>query len=173
MATVGRDGYLRIFQHRQQQLLATLKSYFGSLLCVAWSPDGLFLLTGGEDDLVSVWSLADRSVVSRCHAHNSFVRSVAFDPWYYRKEKDYYRFGSVGEDGQLILWDFSESALYRPPKPAKAKLPPVNKPAHLPSSLPADEKRNGLSFQLFEATEAPSRLDVPTLSPILVRRCYV
>lgn len=37
-------------------------SYFGALLCVAWSTDGSYIITGGEDDLVrsreSAFSLA-------------------------------------------------------------------------------------------------------------------
>ena len=35
------------------QVLLRLSSYFGGLLCVAWSHDDRLLFTGGEDDLVS------------------------------------------------------------------------------------------------------------------------
>uniref|UniRef100_A0A673MND9 Uncharacterized protein n=1 Tax=Sinocyclocheilus rhinocerous TaxID=307959 RepID=A0A673MND9_9TELE len=38
------------------ELQGVMKSYFGGLLCVSWSPDGKYLATGGEDDLVTVWS---------------------------------------------------------------------------------------------------------------------
>ena len=30
-----------------------MKSYFGGLLCVTWSPDGRYIATGGEDDLIT------------------------------------------------------------------------------------------------------------------------
>lgn len=43
---------------------------------------------------------------------SSQVTSVAFDPWHC--DGNVYRFGSVGEDCKLILWDFSFSALHRP-----------------------------------------------------------
>lgn len=42
----------------------------------------------------------------------SQVTGVAFDPW--KCDEKVYRIGSVGEDCNLILWDFSVSALHRP-----------------------------------------------------------
>ena len=38
-------------------------SYFGSLLCVCWSPDGKYLVCGGKDDLVTVYSFHKKNVV--------------------------------------------------------------------------------------------------------------
>lgn len=40
------------------------------------------------------------------------MTSVAFDPW--RCDEKNYRFGSVGEDRRLCLWDFSVGMLHRP-----------------------------------------------------------
>lgn len=37
---------------------------------------------------------------------------MAFDPW--RCDEANYRFGSVGDDTQLLLWDFSPQALPKP-----------------------------------------------------------
>lgn len=93
-------------------MLDLFSSYYGGLLCVCWSPDGQYILTGGEDDLVSIWSLAERNIVARCQGHNSWVNYVAFDPW--RCDERNYRFGSVGDDCRLLLWDFSVAMLHRP-----------------------------------------------------------
>eukprot|EP00842_Homolaphlyctis_polyrhiza_P006096 jgi/Hompol1/6488/HPOL_000778-RA len=87
------------------------KSYFGGLLCVSWSPDGKFIITGGQDDLVSVWMFRGQ-IVARCQGHSSWVTGVAFDP-YCCTERNY-RFGSVAEDTRICLWDFSISSLHRP-----------------------------------------------------------
>lgn len=38
------------------------------------SMDGKYILTGGEDDLVQVWSMEDRKVVAWGEGHNSWVR---------------------------------------------------------------------------------------------------
>ena len=39
------------------------------------SVDGKYVLTGGEDDLVQVWSIEDRKVVAWGEGHNSWVSS--------------------------------------------------------------------------------------------------
>lgn len=61
------------------ELYGRMRSYFGSLLCVCWSPDGKYVVTGGEDDLVSVWSFYEKRVVTRGEGHKSYVNAVSFD----------------------------------------------------------------------------------------------
>lgn len=63
------------------ELLGIARSYFGGFLCVCWSPDGKYIVVGGEDDLVTVWSLQERRVVARGQGHRSWVSVVAFDPY--------------------------------------------------------------------------------------------
>lgn len=62
--------------------------------------------------MVSIWSLNERQIVARCQGHHSWVTAVAFDPW--RCDEKNYRFGSVGDDCKLLLWDFSVGMLHRP-----------------------------------------------------------
>ncbi|KAK1319338.1 hypothetical protein QJS10_CPB04g01767 [Acorus calamus] len=108
LATVGRDGYLRVFDYSKEQLICGVKSYYGALLCCTWSPDGKYILTGGEDDLVQVWSMEDRKVVAWGEGHNSWVSGVAFDSYWSSPSSDgtgesvMYRFGSVGQSAH---WD--------------------------------------------------------------------
>ncbi|KAG2316715.1 hypothetical protein Bca52824_019837 [Brassica carinata] len=62
----------------------------------------LEFLTGGEDDLVQVWSMEDRKVLAWGEGHNSWVSGVAFDSYWSSPNTDgsgehvMYRFGSVG-----------------------------------------------------------------------------
>ncbi|KAL8632627.1 hypothetical protein Q9189_001631 [Teloschistes chrysophthalmus] len=112
LAVVTEDGYLHIIDYLNEQLSDIYPSYYGAFLCVCWSPDGRYILTGGQDDLVSIWSLAERRLVARCPGHHSWVSCVAFDPW--RCDDRNYRFGSVGEDRRLLLWDFNVGMLHRP-----------------------------------------------------------
>ncbi|XP_013409051.1 WD repeat-containing protein 20 isoform X2 [Lingula anatina] len=168
LAVVGQDGYLRVFNYDSMELVGTMKSYFGGLLCVCWSPDGKYIVTGGEDDLVTVWSFIDHRVVCRGRGHKSWVNDVAFDPHTSSTEHDSfdfsgsdedfmqhvaksnhsilretlrdslrssaskgsnrnstdsrsiqnnlisYRFGSVGQDTYLCLWDLTEDILRQP-----------------------------------------------------------
>lgn len=111
LAVVSEDGTLKIIDFLKEKLLDVFRSYYGGLMCVTWSPDGRYVLTGGQDDLVSIWSIADGVLVARCQGHTSWVTDVRFDPW--RCDERNYRFGSVGEDCRLLLWDFSVGMLGR------------------------------------------------------------
>lgn len=121
IAVVSEDGSLRIIDYLREQLLDTFTSYYGGLTTVTWSPDGRYILTGGQDDLVSIWSFADSALVARCQGHSSWVTDVKFDPW--RCDDRNYRFGSVGEDCRLLLWDFSVGMLGRPKAVSSRFLP--------------------------------------------------
>src|SRR5688572_16172149 len=80
-----------------RRLVDCYASYFGAFTTVAWSPDGRFILvrnilctfdnfpfaerilrqTGGQDDLLTIFSPWEQRVVARCQGHSSFVASVA------------------------------------------------------------------------------------------------
>lgn len=98
--------------HTINRILDIFRSYYGGLISVCWSPDGKYIVTGGQDDLVTIWSFPERKIVARCQGHNSWVSAVAFDPW--RCDERTYRFGSVGDDCRLLLWDFNVGMLHRP-----------------------------------------------------------
>ncbi|KAK9424184.1 putative catabolite repression protein creC [Seiridium unicorne] len=112
LGVVSEDGTLRIIDYLEEKLLSIFNAYYGGFTCVCWSPDGKYVLTGGQDDLISIWCPSDGSIIARCQGHGSWVTSVAFDPW--RCDERNYRFGSVGEDCKLCLWDFNVGMLHTP-----------------------------------------------------------
>lgn len=57
--------------------------------------------TGGQDDLVTIFSPWEQRVIARCQGHSSFVSGVAFDE--IRCDGRTYRFGSIGEDNKFIV----------------------------------------------------------------------
>ena len=79
LALVSQDGWLRVFHLDSLELVASARSYFGGLLCCCWSPDGKYIVLGGEDDLVTVYSFHERRVVVRGQGHRSWVSVVSFD----------------------------------------------------------------------------------------------
>lgn len=111
-AVVSEDGCLRIVDVNSERLLDTYVSYFGALLCVCWSSDGRLIFTGGQDDLVTVYSPIDQRIVARCQGHASFVTGIAYDPW--MSDERLTRFASVSDDCKLIFWDLSSASLSRP-----------------------------------------------------------
>ena len=81
LAVVSQDGHLRIFDYEKQELVGLMRSYFGGLICACWSPDGKYIVTGGEDDLVTVWSFTEQKVIARGEGHKSWINVVSFDPY--------------------------------------------------------------------------------------------
>lgn len=63
------------------ELVGLARSYFGGFLCVCWSPDSKYVVVGGEDDLVTIYSFLEKRVVARGQGHRSWVSVVAFDPF--------------------------------------------------------------------------------------------
>ena len=81
--------------------MVTFTSYFGGVRCIDWSADGRYLLAGGEDDCVTVWSLEEQRQVARCSGHSSWVSAVRFIP-------------PSTEKAQVILPILSLFTLFRP-----------------------------------------------------------
>lgn len=122
VAIVAEDGVLRVVDLDSEtyvlatdaRLVRSMASYFGGFTCIVWSPDGRLLLTGGQDDLLTLWAAHEGRIVARAQGHRSFVTAAAFDPWHTTGSEDAHRFVSVSEDCCLCLWDFSPEALQRP-----------------------------------------------------------
>jgi hypothetical protein len=112
VAVTCDDGCLKIINYRDEKLLDVFSSYYGGLTCVAWSPDGQYIVTGGKDDTVTIWSFLESRLVARCHGHSSFITAVSFDRW--KCDQYSYRIGSVADDGNLMLWDFALASLHKP-----------------------------------------------------------
>ncbi|KAF5937782.1 hypothetical protein HYC85_025288 [Camellia sinensis] len=171
LATVGRDGYLRVFDFSNEQLICGGKSYYGAPLCCAWSGDGKYILTGGEDDLVQVWSMEDRKVVAWGEGHNSWVSGVAFDSYWSPPNSEdtgenvMYRFGSVGQDTQLLLWDLSMDEIVVPLR----RCPPGGSPT-FSSGSPSSHWDSIVPVGTLQP--APSMRDVPKLSPLVAHRVH-
>ncbi|XP_023733237.1 probable catabolite repression protein creC [Lactuca sativa] len=170
LATAGRDGYLRVFDFLNERLICGGKSYYGALLCCAWSADGKYILTGGEDDLVQVWSMEDRKVVAWGEGHNSWVSGVAFDSYWSpptseddESENAVYRFGSVGQDTQLLLWDLVMDELVVP-----LRRPPGGSPTY--SRTQSSHWDNVVPVGTLQP--APSTKDVPKLAPLVAHRVH-
>ncbi|KAI0320754.1 WD40 repeat-like protein [Amylostereum chailletii] len=177
VAAISEDGCLRIIDALAEQLLDSFAAYFGALTCVAWSPDGRFIITGGQDDLVNIYSPWDQRVIARCQGHSSFVSALAFDD--VRCDGRTYRFGSVGEDNKIILWDFSSGILHRP-KLHTSHQQRVSMSSTISLALrrrdgtadkstlhlpPSGSERLGSKYH-----PAPSRNDVAVVQPVLVKQ---
>uniref|UniRef100_A0A8C1LWJ5 Uncharacterized protein n=1 Tax=Cyprinus carpio TaxID=7962 RepID=A0A8C1LWJ5_CYPCA len=106
LACVSQDGFLRVFNFDAVELHGTMKSYFGGLLCVCWSPDGKYIFSGSDEDF------QDQIHFGRDRANSTQSRLSKRNSTDSRPVSVTYRFGSVGQDTQLCLWDLTEDILF-------------------------------------------------------------
>ncbi|AFZ24332.1 WD40 repeat-containing protein [Cylindrospermum stagnale PCC 7417] len=71
---------------------------FGSILAVAFSPDGKVLATGGVEGEVQLWQVADGKLLSRWNAHTRWILSLAFSP-------NGQMLATGSDDKSVKLWD--------------------------------------------------------------------
>ncbi len=161
LAITTKDGLLRLLETEENRVTDVFESYFAALTCVAWSSDSRFVAVGGQDDLVTIYSARESRLVARCQGHTGFVTCIAFDPTM-RSSGRGYRFGSVGEDGKLLLWDFSAAALRKP------------RHHHSNSGRFGAGPGSSASLTLFNSAgahyhAAPPKTEVALLQPVLAR----
>ncbi len=68
------------------------------LSCIAWSPNGHKLLSGGADGIIVMWDIGNRRELGRCRADHDGVNSVAWSP-------DGKRVASAGHDHTITIWN--------------------------------------------------------------------
>lgn len=171
LAVTSMQGHLSLLLWEKEVLTDVFTSYYGGLGCLAFSPDSRYLLCGGQDDMVSIFSIPERRLVGRGVGHHSWITGLAFDP--YMSTDRAYRFGSVGDDGRLLLWELSSGTLVmpkqntRPGHDRSGSVTSTTNPAASSTSL----VRTASTIQGV-TTYHPivPRRECPTLAPIMERR---
>jgi WD40 repeat protein len=69
----------------------------GSILTIAFSPDGKRLATGDTDSCIRLWNVATGEQIATCLGHEDWVRGIAFSP-------DGQMLASGSEDKTIRLW---------------------------------------------------------------------
>lgn len=73
------------------------------VLCVQWSPDGLFFASGGMDSVVCIWDFETHELVGRpLKGHTKWITSIAWEPLHL--DPDCNVVASSSKDGSIRFW---------------------------------------------------------------------
>lgn len=88
--------------------LAVWRGHDDRVNAVAFSPDGRWLVSAGDDAAVIVWNAETGAQVTSMFEHFSFVKSIAFNP------QDATRMATSSWDYTVIVWDINANGTISP-----------------------------------------------------------
>lgn len=145
VAVPSRQGITPAMAARVQPL-AVLHGHGAGVTCVAFSPDGALLASGGKDRAVVLWDVSDGTELARLTGHNAAlgVHGLAFSP-------DGARLASRSHSETVIVWDVaSGERVLRFRKPVSS----LNPEQSLAYSV--DGTRLVAGYELFDAQTGES-----------------
>jgi WD40 repeat protein len=90
--------YSAYAQEPQNLQLVLQSGHAASVSALAFSPDGKWLASGGDDHLIAIWETASGRVLRKLQAHTGKIGALAFSP-------DGKLLASGSADGSSILWE--------------------------------------------------------------------
>ena len=100
----GRPWIHRYSRLRESDaLILTLAGHLGSVNACAFSPDGTWIVSAGDDSLLKIWDVATGVERVTCYGHESSVEGCLVTP-------DGTRVVSFAYDGSLRIWDAASGA---------------------------------------------------------------
>ncbi len=99
-----RAGKIKLWQVTSLTELISIDTQQGKINCLAISPDGKIMVSGGSNKTIKIWSLGLTNEVpidylATLTGHQLAVNGIAFNPC-----QDEVGFASVGSDCRLLLW---------------------------------------------------------------------
>jgi hypothetical protein len=98
LASGSSDRTIKLWNANTGECLRTLKPHNGSVVSVAFSPDGTTLASGSDDKAIKLWNANTGECLRTLEGHNSYVVSVVFSP-------DGTTLASGSYDNTIKLWN--------------------------------------------------------------------
>lgn len=105
LAFCETDGVVRLRKPESHSDISTIKTHFGGLRQIEFSPDGKLLATaGGWDRTAKLWNVANGKRIGTLAGHDVSVQTIAFSP-------DGKMVATGGGDRTIKLWDVDNGKL--------------------------------------------------------------
>lgn len=107
LAVGASDGNIYILKSDTFELLHTVQAaHTPSVFSAIWHPDGAYLLSGGRDAILKVWSATDYEQQQDIPAHWYTINHIAFDP------SGAY-FATASRDKTIKIWNAADRSLVK------------------------------------------------------------
>ena len=99
------DSIIRVFNADGEPINEQLSGHIGRIHSISFSSDGNFIVSGGEDNTVRLWSIRD-GLINSFRGHSDAILDVDFNP------KNNKVIASVSKDKTIRIWDITKSTPY-------------------------------------------------------------
>ena len=110
LVSADESGWIWVWNAQNGELLHTIKGHTAYVQDIVFSPDGLWLASGGRDQCIHLWSVetlktgAGEIPTKTFTGHTGWISALAFSP-------DSRTLASAGEDMTIGLWELRSGTL--------------------------------------------------------------
>ncbi|MEH2065771.1 MAG: protein kinase [Nostoc sp.] len=98
----GSFRWIQLWEVRTGRAIKILRDHDYPVTSIAFSPDGLLLAGGGQDNIIRLWHIGTLKEIRIIYGHSHTVNSVSFSP-------DGKLLVSISSDGTIRLWQVATS----------------------------------------------------------------
>lgn len=109
------DATVRLWDLNTETPFKTLEGHTNWVLCIAWSPDGKKIASGGKDNIIKTWHTESGKKCSKpLKSHKKWITALAWEPFHlYVLELQHNsirnpkcnRLASASKDETIMIWD--------------------------------------------------------------------
>lgn len=80
LIATSSDDTIRIWKIETGTLIRSIKTYNVEIMSLAFSPDGLYIFSGGKDSIIHMWDIESGKCDNKMKRHTGAVNTIAISP---------------------------------------------------------------------------------------------